>query len=149
MGRALRLHQDKDALSATTETDNKETAMLLGDTASNEEELSREVEVRRAQGSHCQATLCPQGNPPCYTATTGRLPHPHTELGIPSKYWPNVPPQYIPFHIYHNGSEEEAQYVTIVYENNPYVLSMAAPGQLVSTCATHVAPRLAAKEVSY
>src|ERR1700761_307001 len=123
--------------------------MLPGDAASNKEELGREVEVRQAQRSDRRATSRPRGNPPRYTATTGRLPHLRMELGVPSEYWPNVPPQYIPFRIYHNGREEEVRYVTIVYENDPYALGMATPGQLVSTRAMHVAPRLAVEETPY
>jgi hypothetical protein len=105
------------------------------------------VEVRPPrQGTRGgQATCRGRGVHP---STTQRPPNPQPTPHILEEFWLNVPLCYIPFKILYNGCKVEAKYVTIHMTNDPYTLSMTAPGAPVYQRPAHAAPHIMPEEAT-
>src|ERR1700761_7910950 len=92
------------------------------------------------------------------TGTTGaRLPRPAARqqeapaldraYDCPPEFWLNVPPNFIPFKLRHQGETVQARYVKVHFRADPVVWGTMGRGFRVFEQEAHVAPRALAAEV--
>lgn len=67
-------------------------------------------------------------------------PHPKNSQRIPLEFWKNIPPCFILFMINKGGHQQQARYITIHMENDPYALGMAGPNLPIYQLPAHTAP---------